>query len=531
MIRSAKSPTRSRGTSVETKLLLKNQNSDSDDEGAEYEEALEECGYGRFHYWLLFICGWANASDAIEIIAISFLLPSAECDLDLDSNRKGWLSGILFIGMLIGGFVWGTLGDTLGRRKVLINAMLVNALAGIASSFAQEFYLFIILRFISGVGVGGSIPVVWTYFAEFQPAKYRGGALSFLASFWMIGNISVAGLAWLVIPHHLGWEGGSFVFNSWRIFVVLSALPSLIVAFSLFTLPDSPKFLLIKGKPQQALQIVKKIYEQNTGKPQSSFPYSQLNHDDISPHIKQATTAKGFVAETLSNTTKLFTSKGLFRTTVIMIIINFSIQFGYYGLWLWFPELFNKLSNYYAIHPDDTITVCEVINKDLQVAELNSTVSCEDRGPPDSQVFLNSFIISMASGPSNLWTILCMDKLGRRFFLCLSMVLSGASAFLIYVVNSSLMNLILSCVFGAVSTMGFNSLDCLGVELFPTSLRGTAMAVTLVAARLGGFLGNLAFGYLVETHCAVPIILVAVLLVGGGLLSVLLPNTTQKPLA
>ena len=72
-----------------------------------------------------------------------------------------------------------------------------------------------------------------------------------------------------------------------------------------------------------------------------------------------------------------------------------------------------------------------------------------------------------------------MDTLGRKFFLCFSMLLSGASAFLIYLVNSATMNLILSCIFGAVSTMGFNSLDCLGIELFPTSLRSTAMAVTL----------------------------------------------------
>ena len=76
------------------------------------------------------------------------------------------------------------------------------------------------------------------------------------------------------------------------------------------------------------------------------------------------------------------------------------------------------------------------------------------------------------------------------------------------------MNLILSCVFGAVSTMGFNSLDCLGIELFPTSLRSTAMAVTLVAARLGAITGNLVFGYLVESHCATPILMVATLLIG-----------------
>lgn len=93
------------------------------------------------------------------------------------------------------------------------------------------------------------------------------------------------------------------------------------------------------------------------------------------------------------------------------------------------------------------------------------------------------------------------------------------------------MNLVLSCIFGAVSTMGFNSLDCLGIELFPTSVRSTAMAVTLVAARLGAISGNLAFGYLVESHCAVPILTVAALLVSGGLFGLLLPNTTKKPLA
>ena len=51
--------------------------------------------------------------------------------------------------------------------------------------------------------VGGSIPLVWTYFAEFQPAARRGGALSVLATFWMVGNVVVAGLAWAIIPHQV----------------------------------------------------------------------------------------------------------------------------------------------------------------------------------------------------------------------------------------------------------------------------------------------------------------------------------------
>ena len=55
-------------------------------------------GFGRFHFWLAVACGIANASDAIEILCISFLLPSAECDFKLTSVDKGWISASMFIG-------------------------------------------------------------------------------------------------------------------------------------------------------------------------------------------------------------------------------------------------------------------------------------------------------------------------------------------------------------------------------------------------------------------------------------------------
>lgn len=167
MMRGSKSP-----RFEETRILLSTHGSDEDDEdnSCDYDTALARAGYGKFHYLLMLVCGWANASDAVEVLCISFLLPSAECDLELTPARKGWLSAILFVGMMIGGYVWGSLGDTLGRRTVLINAMVVNTVAGLLSSLSQDFYLFMLLRFLSGVGVGGSIPVVWTYYAGESPA-------------------------------------------------------------------------------------------------------------------------------------------------------------------------------------------------------------------------------------------------------------------------------------------------------------------------------------------------------------------------
>jgi len=491
----------------------------------DYDSALQLTGYSTFHYWLALVCGWANASDAVEILCISFLLPSAECDLELTPARKGWLSAILFVGMMIGGYIWGSLADTLGRRTVLINAMLVNAGAGLVSSFSQGFYSFLFLRFLSGVGVGGSIPVVWTYFGEFQPSDRRGGACSVLAAFWMVGNVSVAGLAWAVIPHQLGWtDPGGFQYNSWRIFVALCALPSLLVALALLRLPESPMFLASQGQGEKAVGVLRRIHLANGGRA-GGYPVRRLECGAREGKEERRGLAEA-VREAITKTRQLF-SASTCRLTLIMVAINFTIQFGYYGLWLWFPELFNKLELHYRQHPNATMSVCQIV--DLQVESDAGSGVCTTQIPDDS-VFINSFLISLSAAPSNLWTILHMDKLGRKFFLVLSMLLSGCSAFLIYLVNSSTMNIVISCVFGAVSTMGFNALDCLGIELFPTQLRSTAMAVTLAAARLGAILGNLVFGYFVETSCALPILMVSILLIGGGLLGLLLPNTTRQKL-
>jgi len=493
----------------------------------DYETAISNAGFGRFHYWLLFVCGWANASDAVEILCISFVLPAATCDFDLTSEDKGWLSAILFIGMLIGGYCWGSVGDTLGRRKTLIIAMVINAIFGIGSSLCQKKSAFFVMRFFSGLGVGGSIPLVWSYFAEFQSKSLRGRMLSALAAFWMIGNISVAALAWIIIPNNFGTDNTSsngFKFNSWRIFVAVCGIPAVLVTIALVFLPESPKFLLSKGREGDALKIFRKIYLQNTGR--NDYPINHIKVENRRPgsHGSLNTGFQSNFNMIISNTVELF-KRPLLWINLMMLYISFSIQFGYYGLWLWFPELFNKLDVYYKDNPNATVSVCEVT--DYKPANIDNIVDCT----VGNEVFLNSFLISIAALPGNVWTMVHMDKLGRKFFVVISMVLSGGCVFFIYLVTSKGANLALSCAFGFVSVMGFNALDCLGIELFPTHVRSTAMAVNLAVARLGAITGNVVFGSLIETSCAVPILMVAALLLSGGLLSIKLPNTSNEALA
>lgn len=499
------------------------------DEGVDYEDAISATGYGKFQYWLVGVGGFANASDAIEILCISILLPAAQCDLHMTSVDKGLLVALVFVGMMIGGYVWGCLGDIYGRKNILIVSLLVNSLAGIISSFAQNFSLFITMRFISGLGVGGSIPLVWAYISEFQPADKRGGALSVIAAFWMVGNILVAALGLAIIPHNIGFVNPTFSYNSWRIFLTLCAVPSLLIAVVMLWLPESPMFLLTKGKHKEAIGILQGIYSCNSGKSAQSFPITTLNSVGLkiqaSSSVSWWNSTKDAFLSTWQQTISLFSSS-LLRVTFLMLVINFGIQFGYYGLWLWFPELFNRLETYYKDHPDARVSVCE-----LTTFHGNSTsVDCDSDNLVDPQALVNTLITASSAFPANVWTIFCMDKLGRKFFLVFSMVLSGIAAFGIYFVKSSTDNLILGCVFGAVSTMGFNALDCLGAELFPTHLRSTALAVTLLSARIGAIVGNIVFGTLIDVHCAIPMFLVAILLIGGGLLGLLLPNTTRVAL-
>lgn len=117
---------------------------------ANFERAIELCGYGKFHYILLAICGLVSTSEEMDVISMSFILPSAECDLDLNTETKGWLNSIIFIGMMVGAYFWGSIADSFGRKKVLIVISFMNAFCIVASSFSQSYSFFMLFRFLNG---------------------------------------------------------------------------------------------------------------------------------------------------------------------------------------------------------------------------------------------------------------------------------------------------------------------------------------------------------------------------------------------
>ncbi|XP_077285305.1 synaptic vesicle glycoprotein 2B-like [Arctopsyche grandis] len=502
-------------------------------EKADFERAIELAGYGKFHYLLLGVCGLVSTSEEMDVISMSFILPSAQCDLHLNTHTKGWLNSIIFIGMMVGAYCWGSVADSLGRKKVLIAISIMNAICIVASSFSQNYELFMFFRFLNGAALGGSGPVIWSYFAEFQPKTKRGSMLSFMAAFWTLGNLFVAGLAWVVIPSEIGYESERFQYNSWRIFLLICAIPSFLVAGLLLALPESPKFLLSRGRQEEALEIFKGIYATNTGKPRETYPVKQLISEEIfriEDTMKEPVKGKykNMMVDIMDNSKQLFLSP-ILRFTIISITINFTFHIGYYGLMMWFPEMFNRFDEYSRNHPGVEASICEVTSYVVQKGSHSQIGMCSDE--IHSSVFMESLITVAAAIPSNIFAVLGMDRLGRKFFLLFSTISAGLCSAGMFFVYNKQNNLIVSAVFSSVISCGNAALDCLITEVFPTNLRATGVAISMVAARLGGIIGNVVIASLLDTYCPAPTFIVAALLAGGGLMCVFLPNTTREPLS
>lgn len=501
---------------------------------ADFEKAIELSEYGKFHYFLLAVCGFVSTSEEMDVISMSFILPSAQCDLKLNTQAKGWLNSIIFIGMMAGAYAWGSIADALGRRKVLIAISFMNALCIVASSFSQTYELFMLFRFLNGAALGGSGPVIWSYFAEFQPKSKRGSMLSFMAAFWTLGNLFVAGLAWLIIPREMGFTSSTFTYNSWRIFLLICAIPSFVVTGLLLLLPESPKYLLSSGKYEEALEIFRKIYVINTGKPHDTYMVKELILDDfqdsnlVKDEVEEKSKCKTMLSDIVENSRQLFVTP-ILRFTIISIVINFTFHIGYYGLMMWFPELFNRFDEYHRDQPGVVASICQVTDYVVNKGSHSIENVCSDK--IGTSVFMESLITVASAIPANIIAVLGMDRLGRKFFLVFSTFSSGLCSIGLYFVYNKYQNLTVSAIFSGAISCGNAALDCLITEVFPTQLRATGIAISMVAARLGGIIGNIVIAQLLDMYCPAPTFIVAALLIGGGLLCLFLPNTTREPLS
>ncbi|KAM6119250.1 synaptic vesicle glycoprotein 2B [Pterocles gutturalis] len=325
----------------------------------QYENIIEECGHGRFQWTLFFVLGLALMADGVEVFVVGFVLPSAEKDMCLSSSNKGMLGLIVYLGMMVGAVMLGGLADKLGRKKCLIISLAINAAFAFLSSFVQGYGFFLFCRLISGLGIGGSLPIVFAYFSEFLSREKRGEHLSWLCMFWMIGGIFASAMAWSIIPHY-GWGfsmGTKYHFHSWRVFVLVCSLPCIASLVALKFMPESPRFLLEIGKHDEAWMILKQVHDTNMrakGEPERVFTVSYIKTPkQVDEFIEiQSSTGTWYQRWLVRITTTfkqvwdnvLYCLTAQYRMNTLMLaVVWFTMALSYYGLIVWFPDMIRYL--------------------------------------------------------------------------------------------------------------------------------------------------------------------------------------------
>ncbi|NWU39667.1 SV2C protein, partial [Hylia prasina] len=323
---------------------------DEEELAQQYELIIQECGHGRFQWALFFVLGMALMADGVEVFVVGFVLPSAETDMCIPNSGSGWLGSIVYLGMMVGAFFWGGLADKVGRRQSLLICMSVNGFFAFLSSFVQGYGFFLFCRLFSGFGIGGAMPTVFSYFSEVLAREKRGEHLSWLCMFWMIGGIYASAMAWAIIPHY-GWSfsmGSAYQFHSWRVFVIVCALPCVSSVVALTFMPESPRFLLEVGKHDEAWMILKQIHDTNMrarGQPEKVFTVTRIKTPkQIDELIEiESDTGTWYRRCFVRIRTELYGgSNGVLNS---FFFFFFFFSHSYYGLSVWFPDVIKHLQS------------------------------------------------------------------------------------------------------------------------------------------------------------------------------------------
>ncbi|WP_278553249.1 MFS transporter [Companilactobacillus farciminis] len=227
------------------------------------------------------VIGTAWLFDAADVALLSFIMPLLKKEMLLTDGQVGLVSSITTVGMIIGAILFGYLADKFGKKNIIIITLLLFSISNLALALTQNLPQFLLVRFITGIGLGGELPVATTIIADSFSGHRRSKMLILVDSFWAIGWILASLLAFLFMPVY-----------GWRPTVIITSV------MALYTL------VIRRHLPEQ----------------------TNVKNDKLNLKV-----AFGQIW-----------SKDFRRATICLSILWFIIMFTYYGMFLWLPSVLIK---------------------------------------------------------------------------------------------------------------------------------------------------------------------------------------------
>eukprot|EP01080_Neovahlkampfia_damariscottae_P002564 gene2564-3526_t len=426
---------------------------------------ISEGGFGFFQIFMFIICGlsWGTA-DATEIMLLSFLGPSITQYWNLENYHKAILNSVVFTGMFFGAFFWGFASDRFGRKIALLWSIVITAAFGIISALCPNFWTLVLSRGFVGFGVSGG-HIAFSFCSEFLDTRVRGIIMVLFNTFWFFGTVSESIAAWILLTmKHIFGDFG------FRFLIAFSALPAIITLLAFPFIPESPRYLMISGKKEEAKNVIKYIYKLNC----KSLPETFEIKDEKTNQQK-------------GNFFMLF-SKAYWLSTILLFFQWFSISFSYYGVVILMPEFFKR---------------------------------------HNVNVYLESLISALAEIPGMILAATLINLIGRKktqavlFFLTglfLALILIPLNEYFIF----SFAVIARGAVFGA-----FAAIYAYTPEMYPTIIRSIGLGSCGSVSRLGGMATPFFSNLLSEISPYIPMVCYSLICFASTVVALLLPYETK----
>ncbi|MCA8102646.1 MFS transporter [Burkholderia contaminans] len=402
------------------------------------------------HLWMLvLLISLGGFFEVYDLIFTGYIAPGMAKSGVLQTTTHAFfgftgIAGFIaatFAGLFVGTFGLGWLPDRYGRRSVFTVSLLWYSVGSVIMAFQTTAEGMIFWRFITGIGVGVEIITIDSYVTEVVPQHMRGRAMAFNQSVMFAAAPVAAILSYWLVPTTV------FGIDGWRVVVLAGAAGALLVWFIRRGVPESPRWLAIRGKLEESdaiVQNIEAIVERQSG--QSLPPPSQVV---VQPKHRRASLAELWQQPYRSR-------------MVILMVFNFCQAIGYYGFASWVPTL--------------------LISQGITVTKS----------------LLYSFIIAFALPIGPLLAMAIVDRIQRKYLIvggALIVIVCGmAFAHAKTMVPLIILGVLISFA-GQIISVCYHAYQA---ELFPTAVRGRANGIVYSASRVGAMMSGFLIAFLLR---------------------------------
>jgi SP family sugar:H+ symporter-like MFS transporter len=378
----------------------------------------------------------------------------------LSKLGTGFNVGAILIGCAGGAFAAGRLADVLGRRSVMILAAIAFIVSALGAGAAVSSALFIMARLLGGLGVGAASVLSPVYISEVTPAQIRG-RLSSVQQIMIICGLTGAFLANYVLAHTAGsslhplWRGVA----AWRWMFWLQAVPAVIFLTTLLFIPESPRFLVVKGREAEAAAILSRLFGAAEGERKVAEIRASLAADHHRPKLSD-------LIDKASGRVRPIVWAGV-GLAVFQQLVGINIVF-YYGAVLWQSVGFSE---------DDSLKI-NILSGALSLLGCLVAIAVIDRigrkpllliGSAGMAIALGTMAVCFSTGHLAGGALHLSDRTG-----CVALIAANAYAVLFNMSWGPVMWVMLG-------------------EMFPNQIRGSGLAVAGFAQWIANFAISVSF--------------------------------------